>query len=64
VTLSPVSPSPHQGEREDFEREVKPLFVSPYSICSSGGEGEEILERGETPLLSILTKRASHYKGV
>jgi len=29
ATLSPLSPSPYQGEGEELEREAKPLFNSP-----------------------------------
>ena len=52
-------PSPYQGEGGLVSiREAVPLFDSPLVSLSLKGEGKEILERGEAPLLPTVPLRA------
>jgi len=51
----PLSPFPlARGRGNGNIREAKPLFDSPIVSVSLKGEGEEILERGEAPLLPLF----------
>jgi len=43
-------PRPYQGRGKNIRREAKPLFDTPLVFFSLKGEGEEILERGRSPL--------------